>query len=392
MATLTTAPPDSRTVSRGTRPSRTVPPREPAAPTTRGSPETSLDEIVERWWTALAASESAVRAAQRAPGGRGLLAGIQPRVSERADVIRLLKQLEHELQEHSRLLPWLSRASITNRMLGLPRDDPRLHLRPRRRPGDELRGARGCVGEDLRPVPAGAGRPPPATVCPVRPAARVRRPGRRPTAPPGCPVVPRQPWASASRREARTTRLEALTVHALANRKNQLLQQHLRRDGVAAFSGSRAYLEAVRMAGIARAVVSPSANTDADPSTRRPDVADRRAGGRLDDGGGAAPLEAGAGHARRRRVACSGSSRARPPPSRRRRPGSPLPVPPASGSSSPSTATATARCYGRARRTSSSATRATCSASAAADLPIVASSTSGASTSASVGLPTSSSS
>ena len=36
-----------------------------------------------------------------------------------------------------------------------------------------------------------------------------------------------------------------------------------RRDGVAAFSGSRSYLEAARMAGLARAVVSPSANTGA---------------------------------------------------------------------------------------------------------------------------------
>ena len=54
-----------------------------------------------------------------------------------------------------------------------------------------------------------------------------------------------------------------LTVHGLANRKNQLLQLHLQREGVDAFSGSRAYLEAVRMAGLARGVISPSANTEA---------------------------------------------------------------------------------------------------------------------------------
>ena len=177
-------------------------------------------------------------------------------------MIRLLEQLEHELQEHSRLLPWLSRASITNRMLGLPADDPRLRLRPRRRPGDELRGARGRLGEtfdrflleqaDLHQRP----------YVPFDPrheyddlvAGRPRLQGVRSflvsrglSLPEGSPDDPP----------------EALTVHALANRKNQLLQQHLRRDGVAAFSGSRAYLEAVRMAGIARAVVSPSANTDA---------------------------------------------------------------------------------------------------------------------------------
>ena len=82
--------------------------------------ETSFDEIVERWWTALAASESAHRAAERVPGGRRLPAGTRPPASERAEVIRLLKQLEHDLNEHSRLLPWLERPSITNRMLGLP--------------------------------------------------------------------------------------------------------------------------------------------------------------------------------------------------------------------------------------------------------------------------------
>lgn len=228
----------------------------------RGSTETSLDEIVERWWTALAASESAIRAAQRAPGGRGLLAGIQPRVSERADVIRLLEQLEHELQEHSRLLPWLSRASITNRMLGLPATiracvfdldgvltmSSEVHAAAWARTFDRflLEQAhlhqRPYVPFDLRHDydDLVAGRPRLQGVRSFLVSRGLSLPEGSPDDPP-----------------------EALTVHALANRKNQLLQQHLRRDGVAAFSGSRAYLEAVRMAGIARAVVSPSANTDA---------------------------------------------------------------------------------------------------------------------------------
>ncbi len=51
------------------------------------------------------------------------------------------------------------------------------------------------------------------------------------------------------------------TMHGLANRKNELLQQHLDRQGVAAFSGSRFYLEAARNIGVHRAVVSASANT-----------------------------------------------------------------------------------------------------------------------------------
>ena len=53
-----------------------------------------------------------------------------------------------------------------------------------------------------------------------------------------------------------------LSVHGLANRKNQLLQHRLRREGVAVFSGSRSFLEVVRMARLSCAVVSPSANTD----------------------------------------------------------------------------------------------------------------------------------
>jgi HAD superfamily hydrolase (TIGR01509 family) len=56
---------------------------------------------------------------------------------------------------------------------------------------------------------------------------------------------------------------EADTVQGLAARKNQLLQRHLDRQGVAAFAGSRSYLEAVRMLGLRRAVVSESANTEA---------------------------------------------------------------------------------------------------------------------------------
>jgi beta-phosphoglucomutase family hydrolase len=51
------------------------------------------------------------------------------------------------------------------------------------------------------------------------------------------------------------------TVHGLANRKNDLFQQHLDQDGVQVFEGSRRYLAAVTDAGLAVAVVSSSANT-----------------------------------------------------------------------------------------------------------------------------------
>jgi beta-phosphoglucomutase family hydrolase len=53
-----------------------------------------------------------------------------------------------------------------------------------------------------------------------------------------------------------------MTVHALANRKNILLQQRIDRDGVAAYPGSVRYLQLLAAAGIPRAVVSSSANAD----------------------------------------------------------------------------------------------------------------------------------
>jgi beta-phosphoglucomutase family hydrolase len=51
------------------------------------------------------------------------------------------------------------------------------------------------------------------------------------------------------------------TVNGLGNRKNELFQDTLRRDGVDVFDGSRRYLEAVSRAGLGVAVVSSSANT-----------------------------------------------------------------------------------------------------------------------------------
>ncbi len=54
---------------------------------------------------------------------------------------------------------------------------------------------------------------------------------------------------------------DAETVNGLSNRKNQLLLDKLEHDGVQVYAGSVRYLEAVRNAGLPRAVVSASANT-----------------------------------------------------------------------------------------------------------------------------------
>ncbi len=51
------------------------------------------------------------------------------------------------------------------------------------------------------------------------------------------------------------------TVHGLANRKNELLLHRLEQEGMSAYAGARRYLEAARHAGVHRAVISASANT-----------------------------------------------------------------------------------------------------------------------------------
>jgi beta-phosphoglucomutase family hydrolase len=55
----------------------------------------------------------------------------------------------------------------------------------------------------------------------------------------------------------------AETVNGLGNRKNELVLAHIAHDGVRVFEGSRRYVQAVKAAGLACAVVSASANTPA---------------------------------------------------------------------------------------------------------------------------------
>jgi beta-phosphoglucomutase family hydrolase len=53
---------------------------------------------------------------------------------------------------------------------------------------------------------------------------------------------------------------DAETIDGLGNRKNDLVLQKIREDGVTAYEGSVRYLHAARDAGLARAVVSSSTN------------------------------------------------------------------------------------------------------------------------------------
>ncbi|EFL36834.1 hydrolase [Streptomyces viridochromogenes DSM 40736] len=52
----------------------------------------------------------------------------------------------------------------------------------------------------------------------------------------------------------------AQTVHGLGNRKNDLVLEKIRTDGVEAYDGTLRYLEAVRAHGLSTAIVSSSAN------------------------------------------------------------------------------------------------------------------------------------
>jgi beta-phosphoglucomutase family hydrolase len=55
----------------------------------------------------------------------------------------------------------------------------------------------------------------------------------------------------------------AATIWGLSNKKNDLVLEVLKRDGVEVYAGSRQYIDAVRAAGLRTAIVSSSANTTA---------------------------------------------------------------------------------------------------------------------------------
>lgn len=54
---------------------------------------------------------------------------------------------------------------------------------------------------------------------------------------------------------------DATTVNGVGNRKNELLLEKIRTDGVEPYEGTLRYIDAVRAAGLATAIVSSSANT-----------------------------------------------------------------------------------------------------------------------------------
>ncbi len=179
---------------------------------------------------------------------------------ERAETIDQLHRLARDLHTDSPLLHWLDAPTPTRRLLGLPS------------------GVRACVF-DLDSVLTTSTTVHAAAWADTFDSFLLARAGRR-----GDRFVPfdrngeYEPYLAEQPRldgisgflASRGVRLpegapddgpDAETVHGLAKRKAVALQHHLAREGVAAYIGSRCYLEAAHLVGLGRAVVSASANT-----------------------------------------------------------------------------------------------------------------------------------
>jgi len=220
----------------------------------------ALDTLIVRWLVAVDAAQSAFRVAGSYLDEDELSAHTTRLGQERQAVARLLQGLAREQHAHSALLPWLDAPGITLSMLGLPKGviacvfdldgvlttsatvhnaawvetfDPFLLVRAERGHREYVPFDRHRDYQEYL-----AGRPRLA-------GTRAFLASRGINLPDGSPDD--EPTAE--------------TVHGLANRKNLVLQDRLQREGVDAFAGSRSFLEAARMLGLRRAVISASANT-----------------------------------------------------------------------------------------------------------------------------------
>ena len=221
-----------------------------------------VDTLAAQWWAALEAARSSLRAAGQYLDPQELRQHSDLLATQRNEIVRLLRGLARDLHTDSRLLAFLASAGATGRMLGLPT------------------GVIACVF-DLDGVLT--------TSATVHAAAwretfdaflldRAERSGRE--------FIPFDPHGDYLDHIAGRPRLDGVraflgsrgmslpegspsdaagapTVNGIASRKNEAMQLRLQRQGVAAFDASRSYLEASRMVGVRRAVVSASTNTAA---------------------------------------------------------------------------------------------------------------------------------
>ena len=246
---------------------RIVRPQRPARRPASGPPPVTLDALGARWRLRVR------RRRGRAPcvGGCGRSLRFPPGelaargallARERADTARVLDELARE--EHVHLMHRLSAPRATRRMLGLPAGiqalvlaldgvltaSADLHAAAWQETFEELLARRaGRPGERFAPSNSYDPRTDYREHLHGRPrleGVRTFLASRGITLPEGTAADPP----------------DAETVHGLANRKNLALRRRLDRDSVAAFEGSRRYLEDAREAGLGIAVVSSSSNTD----------------------------------------------------------------------------------------------------------------------------------
>jgi beta-phosphoglucomutase-like phosphatase (HAD superfamily) len=234
-------------------------PGRPAPPTAQAP---GLDEIAVRWWAALEAAGAALRSAGHDLGSQEARERTRLLAVERSETTQLLQGLAHDRHTAGWLLRWLAAPALTRRMLGLP---------------DRVRA---CVF-DLDGVLTTSATTHAAAWAETLDPFLLERAERshRHFIPFDRRIEYQESFAGRPRLDGLSVFLagrgmslpdgtpddaaDAETMHGLANRKNQLMQQHLAQQGVAAFAGSRFYLEAARSIGVRLAVVSASANTGA---------------------------------------------------------------------------------------------------------------------------------
>jgi HAD superfamily hydrolase (TIGR01509 family) len=222
--------------------------------------EAEVERLAGRTWMALESADAGLRAAEHYIDPAEGEARRRRLVEERAETIDDLHGLAHDLHTDSPLLHWLDVPTATRRLLGLPNavracvfdldavltTSASIHVAAWADTFDSFLLER-AVRRHQPFLPFDRGRDYTTYVAGLPRLAGVRRflSSRGITVPEGHPDDP----------------ISAETVHGLANRKTQGLRLHLEREGVAAYIGSRCYLEAAHMVGIGRAVVSASAAT-----------------------------------------------------------------------------------------------------------------------------------
>lgn len=229
-----------------------------------GPPEHSLDldGLAADWWLAYAAAERGLRYAAPLLGSTDAQRHGQVLAEQHREAARLLQGFARDLRRHSALIDWLGGPIPARAVLGLPDDiqacvfdldgvlttSADAHAAAWEDTFDSFLVEHvGGARHELIPFDRHheyerllAGRP---RLQGVR-AFLASRGIQLPEGEPGDPAT-------------------AETVHGLARRKHDLLVQRLHAEGVRAFAGSRTYLEAARMFGVQRAVVSASASTEA---------------------------------------------------------------------------------------------------------------------------------